>query len=142
MKGAVASLLFFCLPTLVHAEGTAGQGFSFLSSFLQMIAALAIVVGLILLTRHFSSKFIGGAPAARLTSKHIRLVETRYIAPKKALILVEVGGVYLLLASSEDSLVLIKQVDIIEDIEVLEGAGAVCGGLLDLFRRKKDRRKG
>ena len=142
MKGAAATLLFFCLPSLACAEGTASPDFSFFSSFLQMIAALAIVVGLILLTRHFSSKFIGVAPAGRLTSKHIRLVETRYIAPKKALVLVEVGGTYLLLASSEDSLTLVKQVDILEDIEIMENPATAGGGLVGLLRRGIGRQKG
>ena len=143
MKVAAATLFFFCLPTLVCAEGTnSSQGFSFFSSFLQMIAALTVVVGLILITRHFSTKIMGGAASSRFSSKHIRLVETRYIAPKKSLFLVEVGGAYLLLACSEDSLVFIKQVDIIEDIEVLEGPGTVREGLVGLFHRGKNRQKG
>ena len=142
MKVAAATLLLFCLPTLARAEGTNSQGFSFLSSFLQMIAALAVVVGLILITRHFSTKILGGSAPSRFSSKHIRLVETRYIAPKKSLILVEVGGAYLLLASSEDSLTLVKQVDILEEIEVLDGAGPVGRGLVGLFRSDKGRQKG
>lgn len=142
MRRAAAALLLSCLPSLARAEGTSSPDYSFFSSFLQMIAALAIVVGLILLTRHFSSKFIGTAPAARLTSRHIRVVETRYLAPKKALILVEVGGTYLLLASSEDRLTLVKQVDILEDIEVLDAPGGVRGGLAGFLRRGADRQKG
>ena len=142
MKGPAATLLLLTLPTLARAEGTNSQDFSFFSSFLQMIAALAIVVGLILLTRHFSNKFIGGPPAARFASKHIRLVETRYIAPKKALILIEVGGAYLLLASSEDNLAFVKQVDILEDIEVLEDTGIIRGKLSGLFRREVGGQKG
>lgn len=141
MKGAVATLLF-CLPALAHAEETIRQDYSFFSSFLQMIAALTIVIGLILLTRHFSGKLLGTTAAGRFSSKHIRLVETRYIAPKKTLILVEVGGEYLLLASTEDSLALIKQVDIVEEIEVLEEAGIVRGTLSDLFRRDAGRKRG
>jgi flagellar protein FliO/FliZ len=142
VKVAAATLMFFCLPTLARAEGTNSQGFSFFSSFLQMVAALTIVVGLILLTRHFSNKIMGGSTTARFTSKHIRLVETRYIAPKKAILLIEVGGTYLLLASSEDNLTFIKQVDILEDIEILEGVGTVRGGLAGLFRRDKAGQKG
>lgn len=141
MKGAAATLLLLSLPTLACSEGTQRQDFSFFSSFLQMIAALTVVIGLILLTRHFSSKFIGANPSARFASKHIRIVETRYISPKKALILVEVGGEYLLLASAEDRLTLIKQVDILEEIEVLENAGG-RGGLARLFRRETARQKG
>ena len=142
MRGATTALLLLCLPSRVCAEGTAPQGYSFFSSFLQMIAALAVVIGLILLTRHFSGKFLGAVPASRLTAKHIRVVETRYIAPKKALILVEVAGTYLLLASSEDNLTLVKQVDMLEEIEVLDGPGTVRGGWAGLLRRGTDRRKG
>ncbi|HEY4743115.1 MAG TPA: flagellar biosynthetic protein FliO [Desulfuromonadaceae bacterium] len=142
MKRAAAALVLLCLPSPACAEGTASPDYSFLSSFLQMIAALAIVVGLILLTRHFSGKFIGTPPASRLTSKHIRVVETRYLAPKKALVLVEVGGAYLLLASSEDNLTLVKQVNILEDIEILDSPGRVRGGLAGLLRKGTDRQKG
>ena len=141
MKGVLSTLLL-CLPTPAHAEGTISQSFSFFSSFLQMIAALAIVIGLILLTRHFSSKFMGGTSSATFSTRHIRLVETRYIAPKKSLILVEVGGEYFLLANSEDRLTFINQVNIIEEIEVLEDASVVRGKIMSMFRKDAERRRG
>ena len=120
MKGAATALLLF-LPTLVSAAENSGPEFSFLASFLQMIAALALVVGLILLTWHFSGKLMRGLPIGHpMLSKHIRLVETRYFGPKKALILVEVAGEYLLLSSSDKGLALIKQIDMLEEIEVVE----------------------
>lgn len=120
MKGAASALLLF-LPSIALAADSSGQEFSFLASFLQMIAALALVVGLILVTWHFSGKLMRGLPAGNpLQSKHIRLVETRYMGPKKALLLVEVGGEYLLLSSSDSGLALIKQIDMLEDIEVIE----------------------
>jgi flagellar protein FliO/FliZ len=116
---AVSALLL--IPSLVSAAEKSGQEFSFLSSFLQMIAALALVVGLILITWHFSSKLMKGLPVGhQLRSKHIRLVESRYFGPKKALLLVEVGGEYLLLSSSEAGLSLIKQIDMFEEIEIIE----------------------
>lgn len=120
MKGA-ASALFLLLPSIVSAAENSGQEFSFLASFLQMIAALALVVGLILITWHFSGKLMKGLPIGQqILSKHIRLVETRYLGPKKALLLVEVGGEYLLLSSSDSGLTLIKQIDMLEEIEVIE----------------------
>ncbi|OGU15206.1 MAG: hypothetical protein A2076_15920 [Geobacteraceae bacterium GWC2_53_11] len=120
MKGAVSALLLF-LPSLASATDSAGQEFSFLASFVQMMAALALVVGLILVTWHFSGKLMRGLPVGQqLISKHIRLVETRYLGPKKALLLVEVGGEYLLLSSSDSGLSLIKQIDMLEEIEVIE----------------------
>ncbi len=106
---------------LLSAADSSGQEFSFLASFLQMIAALALVVGLILVTWHFSGKLMRRLPVGQqLLSKHIRLVETRYFGPKKALLLVEVGGEYLLLSSSDTGLTLIKQIDMLEEIEIIE----------------------
>lgn len=120
MKSA-ASALFLFLPSIVYAGDNAGHEFSFLASFLQMIAALAIVIGLILVTWHFSGKLMRGLPGTHhLSSKHIRLVETRYLGPKRALLLIEVGGEYLLLSSSDNRLCLIKQIDMLEEIEVIE----------------------
>lgn len=120
MNSAVYAL-FFLLPSLAFAAESSSQQFSFLASFLQMIAALALVVGLILVTWHFSSKLMRRLPAGQqLLSKHIRLIETRYLGPKKALLLVEVGGEYLLLSSSDNGLRLVKQIDMLEDIEVIE----------------------
>jgi len=134
VKGAV-SVLLLLLPSLACAEGNTSQEFSFLSSLLQMFAALAIVIGLILLTRHFSGKIFKALPANRFVSKHIRLVETRYIAPKKSLLLVEVGGEYLLLSSSGENLTLIKQIDMLEEIEIVEDCGEERRGFLGLFSR-------
>lgn len=120
MKGALSALFIF-LPSLALAADSAGHEFSFLASFLQMIAALALVVGLILVTWHFSGKLMRGLPVGQqLVSRHIRLVETRYLGPKKSLLLVEVGGEYLLLSSSDSGVSLIKQIDMLEEIEVIE----------------------
>lgn len=120
MNGAVSALIIF-IPSIASAADSSGQEFSFLASFLQMIAALALVVGLILIVWHFSSKLMKGLPVGRqLLSKHIRVVETRYMGPKKALMLVEVGGEYLLLSSGDSGLTLIKQIDMLEEIEVIE----------------------
>jgi flagellar protein FliO/FliZ len=120
VKGAATALLFF-LPSIASAADSSGQEFSFLASLLQMVAALALVVGLILVTWHFSGKLMKGLPIGhQLLSKHIRLIETRYLGPKKALLLVEVGGEYLLLSSSDAGLTLIKQIDMLEEIEIIE----------------------
>jgi flagellar protein FliO/FliZ len=120
VKGAATALILL-LPAIASAAESPGQQFSFLASLLQMIAALALVIGLILIIWHFSGKLMRGLPAGQhLLSKHIRLVETRYLGPKKSLLLVEVGGEYLLLSSSEAGLTLIKQIDMLEEIEVIE----------------------
>ncbi len=121
MKCAVSALLLIILPSVVTAAEGSVPEFSFLASFLQMIAALALVVGLILVTWHFSGKLMKGLPIGQQQlSKHIRLIEKRYFGPKKALLLVEVGGEYLLLSSSDTGLALIKQIDMLEDVEIIE----------------------
>jgi len=122
VKGAFTAL-FLTLPSLARAEGLPSQEYSFISSFIQMIAALSIVIGLILITRHFSGKLLKGGVVDRFGSRHIRVVETRAVSPRKSLILVEVGGEYLLLASTENNLNLLKQVHVLEEIEVLEENG-------------------
>lgn len=90
-------------------------------SILQMVAALAVVLGIILLFYYVSSRVlkIGALPGG--AQKYIRLIETRFLAPKKSLLLVEVGGEYLLLASSGEDIRFIKQIDMLEEIEVLGG---------------------
>ncbi|MCE1227836.1 MAG: flagellar biosynthetic protein FliO [Geobacteraceae bacterium] len=118
--------IFFVVvfPALVQgAEGQAqagGSDFSFLSSFLQMIAALVLVVGLILLTYYLSTRLMRKIPALKPGNQHIRVIEVRALGPRKALVLVEVAGEYLLLASSGDHLNLVKQVPMLEEIEVID----------------------
>ncbi len=135
MIRAVAALLLF--PTIVSAAGQAGQEFSFLGSLLQMIAALALVIGLILVTWHFSGKLMRGLPVGHhLRSKHIRLIETRHLGPKKSLLLIEVGGEYLLLSNCDSGLSLIKQISMLEDIEVIEEE-PIQSGFLSLLNRMR-----
>jgi len=115
-------LLITLLPTAASAaEGpTSGASFGFLSSFLQMIAALLLVIGLILLVYYVSTRLMRKIPALRPGNQHIRLLEVRAMGPRKALILIEIAGEYLLLASSGDQLSLIKQIQMLEEIEVID----------------------
>ena len=137
MKYAVSALLLF-LPSIVCAADSTGKEYSFLASFLQMIAALAVVVGLILVTWHFSAKLMRGLPVGQHTgAKHIRLLETRYLGPKRALLLIEVGGEYLLLSSCDNNVSLIKQINMLEDIEVVEEKTGVSGFAAVLARLRQ-----
>jgi flagellar protein FliO/FliZ len=111
---------------VLHKEAWAAEGSSVPSLFmvsLQMVAALAVVVGLILLFYYVSNRWLRSALPNGGGQRYIRLVETRFLGPKKSLFLVEVGGDYLLLSTAGDGLRLIKQVDLLEEIEVLDGSG-------------------
>lgn len=137
MKYAVSALLLF-FPSIVCAGDGAVKEYSFLASFLQMIAALAIVVGLILVTWHFSGKLMRGVPVGQqIGAKHIRLLETRYLGPKRALLLIEVGGEYLLLSSCDNNVSLIKQINMLEEIEVVEEKTGVGGFAAVLARLRQ-----
>lgn len=118
----LATAVLVMLPSLALAADVAGTtaNYSFFASFVQMVAALAIVIGLIFLTYYVSNKLMRGMPALRQSARHIRVIEVRPMGPRKALVLIEVGGEYLLLSNTEQNLSLIKQIEMHEDIEVID----------------------
>ena len=136
MKSAFSALLII-LPSFAHAAELPGREYTFLSSLIQMMAALFIVVGLILVISYFSKKIVKNNIAGGFGAKYIRVVETRPIAPRKSLILIEVGGEYLLLSCADNQLTLIKQVEIYEEIEILDEPEDNRRRFLGLFDRNK-----
>jgi len=115
------------LPGVAYAaEGTGASGFSFISGFFQMVASLSIVVGLIYLAYYLANRFLKGNLVRKSVPRYIRVVESRFLAPKKSLMLVEVGGEYLLLGSTDSGISLLKQVDMLETIEVVEELSAAA----------------
>jgi len=134
VKSAVI-VLFLMLTQLAYAESQPHHEYSFFSSLIQMLAALSIVIGLILLTRYFSAKFFGNSAIPGVTAKNIRLIETRYLSPKKSLILVEVAGEYLLLANTDNQLSLIKQINMVEEIGVVDEPGNMRTGFSDILKK-------
>ncbi len=120
MKRMALPALILVLPTTALAADGAGGGFSFASSLVQMCGALAVVLGLIYLLTHLSRRFMAGGGGVRGRKSHIRIVETRHLAPKKSLLLVEIAGEYLLLSNGSDGISLVKQIDMLEEIEVVE----------------------
>jgi flagellar protein FliO/FliZ len=121
MRFMPATLLLFA-PCAAHAAELQGgaTGFSVVAGFLQMLASLGIVVGMIFVARYLVIRFQKGGMSKGSVPKHVRVVESRFLGPKKSLLLVEVGGEYLLLGSTGDGIHLIKQIDMIESIEVVE----------------------
>lgn len=111
------------IPALVLSPATAlaarqEGGPELLGSLAQMVGSLILVIGIILILYYLAGRLMkvpqgGGA-------RYIRVVETRHLAPKKSLVLVEVGGEYLLLSSSGEGLSLVKQVEMLEEIEVVD----------------------
>lgn len=105
--------------------GDGSTAFSLVGALIQMIGALGIVIGIILLVYAIVRKgvrVVSPLPGGR---RYIRVIETRYLAPRQALVLVEVGGRYLLIALSPGGLSFLREIDMLEEIEVIDdGAGA------------------
>jgi len=100
-------------------EGGTGPGFA--GSLAQMVASLALVIGIILILYYLAGRLMKMPQGGGL--RYIRVVETRHLAPKKSLVLVEVGGEYLLLSNSGEGVSFIKQVEMLEEIEVVDEPG-------------------
>jgi len=115
----IAGCLMLGAGTAQAADGAA-DGFSFLGSLIQMFAALAIVIGIILLLYYAANRWQRMLSPAGTVSRYIRILETRHLAPKQALVLVEVGGEYLLVSNSPSGIQLIKQINMLEEIDVIE----------------------
>jgi len=88
------SLLLTLVPLPVWAADGAGGG-GMMTAILKVIAALAVVLGLVLLLYALGRKGTGWLPSAKGAA--IRVVEMRHLAPKKTLCLVEVRGEEMLL---------------------------------------------
>ncbi len=121
MKYLSIPVFIACCPvSALAAESRADAGgFSFVSSAVQMAASLAAVIGVILVFHYLAGKWFKGSNQGSTRKGYIRLVENRFLAPKKALLLVEVSGEYMLLSSCGDNISFIKQIEMIEEVEVI-----------------------
>jgi flagellar protein FliO/FliZ len=122
MKKLLPALAFMAPLNALAAAGGNGN-FSFASSLVQMLGSLAVVLGIIYLITHFFRNWLKGKGVMGGVKSNIRIVETRHLAPKKSLLLVEVAGEYLLLSNGAEGVSFIKQIDMLEEIEVVEVLG-------------------
>jgi flagellar protein FliO/FliZ len=139
-------LLLTLMPGTAGAAGlTSSGGGGMVAVFIQMLASLAIVIGALLLGGRLARRCLSGGLARKSVPRYIRVVESRFLGPKRSLMLVEVGGEYLLLGSTDEGISLIKQVDMLETVEIVEElAGAAgqartpaltLGRITDLFQK-------
>lgn len=121
LKAGLCSVILAAASIAAGAEGLPSSGgMSLFGSFLQMALALLVVVGLILIVYYATTRLMKSVPSFGQVGRLIRVLEVRALGPRKSLLLVEVGGEYLLLASTDNQLNLIKKIDMLEEIEVLE----------------------
>jgi len=99
MKTRLLSIVLLLVPSLVLAADKPAD-VSLLTPALKMIAALAVIVGLLLLIYAASRKGFGFLPKPREGA--IKILETKPLGGKKFLCLVSVRGEDLLLGMSND----------------------------------------
>jgi len=99
MKTPLLTTLLLLLPQLLFAAEKIEEP-SLLGSSLKMLAALAVVIGILLLLYAASRKGFGFLPKQR--SGTIKVLETRPLGGKKFLCLVSVRGQDLLLGISNE----------------------------------------
>jgi flagellar protein FliO/FliZ len=132
-KSALLIAVFLLLP----AAAGAAEGPGLAGSVAQMFGSLVLVVGIILILYYLAGRFLKVPNGSSF--RYIRVVETRHLAPKKSLVLVEVAGEYLLLSNSGDGVSFIKQVDMVEEIEVVDergyAAALIPAGLVDKLKK-------
>ena len=100
MRAPLLISILLVAPQLVVAAETVGDEPSLLYSSLKMTAALAVVIGLLLLLYAASRKGFGILPKAR--DGAIKILETKPLGGKKFLCLVSVRGEDMLLGMSNE----------------------------------------
>ena len=111
-----AVVLSLCFPAIACAASQQGiEGGNMAGAILQMIASLAVVIGMIFLLYYIYNRWFKGMAGGRSGSGRIRVVETRYLAPKRSLMLVEVAGEYLLLGNGSEGVRLIKKLEFADE---------------------------
>ena len=107
-----AVAVFLCSPAVASAASPKGnEGGSMAVAVLQMMASLAVVIGIIYLLYYISNRWFKGIGGGKADPGHIRIVETRHLAPKKSLMIIEVAGEYLLLDNGSEGMRLIKKLE-------------------------------
>jgi flagellar protein FliO/FliZ len=118
-----AVAIYLCAPAIACAAGgKSGEGESMTAAVFQMMASLALVLGIIYLLYYVFNRWFKGIGVGKTRSGHIRVVETRYLAPKRSLMIVEVGGEYLLLGNGSEGVQLIKKLENGDELNALDAA--------------------
>jgi flagellar protein FliO/FliZ len=108
---AMTLLVFLGFPAVACAAGGKGlEGGSMAGAVFQMLASLAVVIGVIYILYYLSNRWFKGMAGGR-ASGLIRVLETRYMGPKRSLMIVEVAGEYLLLGNGSEGMRLIKKLE-------------------------------
>jgi len=90
---------------------------AFWPSFFKMLAALAVVLGLLVGAMYFSRRMLQQPPAGGCDTMAINVVAARYLGPKSSIMLVEVLGKFILIGLANNQM---SHLATITDPEALE----------------------
>jgi flagellar biosynthetic protein FliO len=95
-------------PSLTHQGSEPSGSLGSTELFFRMMLSILLVVGLGVGALYLSKKVLPRVTKA--CGKEIRVIETTYLGPRKALHLVEIGGQRLLIGSTNESIVTLADV--------------------------------
>jgi flagellar protein FliO/FliZ len=93
---------------------------SFFPSFLKMLAALAIVLGLMIGAMYVLKRFLHQTVPGMDDGQTIRILSTRYLGPKNSIMLVDVLGQLMVIGLSNQQMSLLTTISDIRAIERLQ----------------------
>lgn len=91
------------------------------SLILNMMASLAVVLGLMAAVAWAASRFLGVRPASNRSPVEIEVLSHRSLQPKRSLFVVRIGGALYLLASGDHELSLVSE---LKDAALLQAVEA------------------
>ncbi|MGH7232918.1 MAG: FliO/MopB family protein [Nitrospiraceae bacterium] len=74
-------------------------------SFIRMIAALALVLGLMVIAAFLARRFLSGRFLPRPDTPLVQIVSTAYLGPRKTISLVDVAGEFFVIGTTSTDLV-------------------------------------
>ena len=78
------------------------EGNGLYTSFAKLFAGLAVVIGIMLIVYHFAKERLGKSGVIAGKGKMINVVASHYLSPKKAVMVLEVAGEYLVVGVGEE----------------------------------------
>lgn len=91
------------------AAGISGGGTGY-SSFWQL-AGLVLMLIIILVAAHYTSRIIGGIKLGQLRKSNFQVIDSYRITPNKALQIVRIGNKYIVIAIGKDDINFITELD-------------------------------
>jgi len=97
---------------------------SLLSSFLKMIFALAVVLGLLVGVMYFAKRFMQQSGPAADNQALINIVSSRYLGPKSRIVLVEVLDQIIVVGISNQQMTRLANIDDPQAMEKIKASRA------------------